>query len=207
MNNESNKSMFPEPIQKLIDQLSKLPDIGPRAATRLVFYLLNQKQPELDELSESIKKVKAEIHLCQQCFNLAPKEKNLCAICQDKKRDTATICVVETVLNIPTIEKTKQYQGLYHVLGGLISPPDGVGPENLRMKQLIERVKNNQPPVKEVIFALSPTTEGDTTSLYIERLLKPTEIKISRLGRGLSMGSDLEYIDENTLTNAFLGRR
>ncbi len=199
--------MFPESVKKLIDQLSKLPDIGPRAATRLVFYLLNQKQPDLDELSESIKKVKTEIGLCQQCFNLVSKGENLCSICRDKKREVSAICVVETVLNIPTIEKTKQYNGLYHILGGLISPTDGIGPDNLRIKQLIERVKKSQPPVKEIIFALSPSTEGDTTSLYIERLLKPMGIKISRLGRGLSMGSDLEYIDENTLTNAFLGRR
>lgn len=199
--------MFPQPIQKLIDQLSKLPDIGPRAATRLVFHLLNQDQPELNELSESIKKIKAEIRLCQQCFNLVSKENNLCSICQDKKREAGTICVVETVLNIPTIEKTKQYNGLYHVLGGLISPADNIGPEKLRIKQLTERIKKNQPPIKEVIFALSPTTEGDTTALYIERLFKPAKIKISRLGRGLSMGSDLEYVDENTLTSAFLGRK
>jgi recombination protein RecR len=199
--------MFPQSIQKLIEQLSKLPDIGPRAATRLVFYLLNQEQQDLNELSESIRKIKEEIRLCQQCFNLSDKENNFCSICRDKGRDATTICLVETVLNIPSIERTKQYRGLYHVLGGLISPADGIGPENLRIKQLIERIKKSQPPVKEIIFALSPTTEGDTTSFYIERLLKHLKIKISRLGRGLSIGSDLEYIDENTLTNAFLGRR
>ena len=199
--------MFPQSIQKLIDQLSKLPDIGPRASTRLVFYLLNQEQGDLNELSESIRKIKEEIRLCRQCFNLSDKENALCSVCRDKKRDAATICLVETVLNIPSIEKTKQYQGLYHVLGGLISPADRIGPENLRIKQLIERIKKSQLPVKEIIFALSPTTEGDTTSFYIERLLKPFKIKTSRLGRGLSIGSDLEYIDENTLTNAFLGRR
>lgn len=199
--------MFPQPIQKLIDQLSQLPDIGPRAATRLVFYLINQEQNELDELSSLIKELKTKIHLCSQCFNLADKVSQLCHICQDKKRNSEIICLVENVLNIIPLEKTKQYQGLYHVLGGLISPADGIGPDHLKIKELMERLKKSQPAVKEIIFALSPTTEGDTTALYIERLLKPLNIKTSRLARGLSTGSDLEYADENTLTNALLGRR
>jgi recombination protein RecR len=199
--------MFPESIQKLIDHLSKLPDMGPRAATRLVFYLINQEQKDLDELSSLIKDLKTKIHLCSQCFNITGKDNRLCSICQDKKRDEETICLVENVLNIIPLEKTKQYHGLYHVLGGLISPTDGLGPDKLRIKELIERIKKSQPAIKEIIFALSPTTEGDTTLLYIERLLKPLNIKITRLGRGLSMGSDLEYIDENTLTSALLGRK
>ena len=199
--------MFPESIQKLIDQLSQLPDIGPRAATRLAFYLINQEQKDLDELSSLIKELKTKIHLCSQCFNITDKDNHLCSICQDKKRDKETICLVENVLNIIPLEKIKQYHGLYHVLGGLISPTDGLGPENLRIKELIARIKKSQPSIKEIIFALSPTTEGDTTLLYIERLLKPLEIKTTRLGRGLSMGSDLEYIDENTLTSALLGRK
>lgn len=199
--------MFPEPIQKLIDQLSKLPDIGPRAASRLVFYLINQEQKDLDNLSSLIKSLKIKIHLCSQCFNVTSKDNQLCSICQESKRDKENICLVENVLNIIPLEKTKQYHGLYHVLGGLISPSNGIGPENLRIKELTARIKNSQPTIKEVIFALSPTTEGDTTLLYIERLLKPLNIKTTRLGRGLSMGSDLEYIDENTLTNALLGRK
>lgn len=199
--------MFPEPIQKLIDQLSKLPDLGPRAASRLVFYLINQEQKDLDDLSSLIKNLKIKIHLCSQCFNVTSKDNQLCSICQEPKRDKETICLVENVLNIIPLEKTKQYHGLYHVLGGLISPTNGIGPENLKIKELTARIKNSQPTVKEVIFALSPTTEGDTTLLYIERLLKPLNIKTTRLGRGLSMGSDLEYIDENTLTNALLGRK
>ncbi len=199
--------MFPESIQKLIDQLNKLPDIGPRAATRLAFYLINQEQKDLDELSSLIKELKTKIHLCSQCFNLTSKDNHLCSICQDKKRNKETICLVENVLNIIPLEKTRQYHGLYHVLGGLISPTDGLGPENLRIKELIARIKKSQPSIKEIIFALSPTTEGDTTFLYIERLLKPLGIKTTRLGRGLSMGSDLEYIDENTLTSALLGRK
>jgi len=199
--------MFPEPIQKLIDQLSKLPDMGPRAASRLAFFLINQEQKDLDDLSSLIKDLKTKIHLCSQCFNITSNDNQLCPICQDPKRDKEIICLVENVLNVIPLEKTKQYHGLYHVLGGLISPTDGIGPENLKIKELTARIKNNQPPIKEVIFALNPTTEGDTTLLYIERLLKPLNIKISRLGRGLSTGSDLEYIDENTLTNALLGRK
>jgi len=193
--------MFPKSVQKLINELSRLPEIGPRAATRMVFYLLGQNQPDLDNLSSSIKELKKEINLCPQCFNLTTDK--LCSICNDKKRDQDTICVVETILNILPIEKTRQFNGLYHVLGGLISPGNGLGPEKLKINELIKRAKNS----KEIIFAFSPTTEGDTTALYIERLLKPLEMKTSRLARGLSTGSDLEYIDENTLSSAFLGRK
>jgi len=195
--------MFPQSIQNLINQLAKLPDIGPRAATRLVFHLINQDQKELSNLSDSIKELKSKIKLCPNCFNLTTDK--LCSICSDPKRDKNTICLVETVLNIPPIEKTRQFNGLYHVLGGLISPGNGSGPENLKIKELIIRLKKDS--IKEIIFALSPTTEGDTTTLYIEKQLGSLEIKTSRLARGLSTGSDLEYIDENTLTSAFRGRR
>ena len=197
--------MFPESIQKLINHLSKLPDIGPRAATRLAFHLINQDQTELNDLSSLIANIRKEINLCKDCFNLTSKDNDQCPVCQDKKRDQKTICLVETVLNIPPLEKTKRYNGLYHVLGGLISPADGIGPENLRIKELTKRIKENQP--QEIIFALSPTTEGDTTALYIEHLLKDIKIKTSRLARGLSSGSDLEYADEHTLSNALMGRK
>jgi len=199
--------MFPETIQNFVKQLSKLPDIGPRAATRLAFYLINQNQEELEKLSESIKNLKRKVHLCSQCFNIANKENNSCSICSNSQRDKSIICVVETILNIPPIEKTRQFTGLYHVLGGLISPGNGLGPENLKIDELIKRIKNSNPSVKEIIFALSPSTEGDTTFLYIERMIKPSNIKTSRLARGLSLGSDLEYIDESTLSSAFRGRR
>ncbi len=194
--------MFPQSIQDLIDQLSKLPDIGPRAATRLVFHLINQNQDELNNLSGSIKELKSKIKLCPNCFNLT--NDNFCTICSDQKRDKSTICVVETILNVPVIEKTKQYGGVYHILGGLISPGNNTGPNNLRIQELVNRVKNNS--IKEIIFALSPTTEGDTTTLYIEKLLQPFKIKTSRLARGLSVGSDLEYVDENTLRKALEDR-
>jgi len=199
--------MLPQPIQNLINQLNKLPDIGPRAAARLVFYLINQDQKELNKLSSLIKEIKAQIRLCPQCFNITASNSQLCHICQEPKRNKEILCLVENISSIIPIEKTKQYQGLYHVLGGLISPTDGIGPENLRINELIKRLKESQSLAKEIIFALSPTTEGDTTTLYIERLLKPLNIKTSRLARGLSYGSDLEYIDENTLTNALLGRK
>lgn len=221
--------MFPQSVQDLISQLSQLPDIGPRAATRLVFYLLNQDQTGLDKLSALIKELKSKIRLCPQCFNIAPADDSLCSICRNPKRDQTTICIVENVLNILPIERTGQYQGVYHVLGGLISPSENIGPDNLKIKELVKRIESSfviarsgdpsfrsgQAPqscpntnnIREIIFALSPTTEGDTTLLYIERLLKPLKIKTTRLGRGLSVGSDLEYIDENTLTNAFLNRK
>jgi recombination protein RecR len=201
--------MFPQSLQKLINQLSKLPEIGPRAATRLAFYLLSQNQEELDQLSLSLKNIKNYTHLCPRCFNIAEKGNSLCSICQNPKKNQDIICVVENILNILPIEKTGQYQGVYHVLGGLISPSEGIGPENLHIKQLIERINSKQMPISEVIFALSPTTEGDTTSLYIERLIKNNgaDIKISRLARGLSTGSDLEYTDENTLANALRYRK
>lgn len=197
--------MLPQSIQNLVNQLSKLPDIGPRAATRLVFFLLNQDQTQIDDLASAIKEIKSQVQLCPQCFNITSNGNKLCSICSDPKRTTETICLVENILNIIPFERTKQYNGLYHILGGLISPSDGIGPDNLQIKELTQRIQKNK--VKEVIFALSPTTEGDTTAFYIERLLKPLNIKTTRLARGLSVGSDLNYIDENTLTSALLGRR
>lgn len=208
---------FPSIIQDLIIQLSKLPEIGPKAAFRLVFYLINQPQKELDELSTLIKNLKTSLRLCSQCFNLAGVRNQLCHICEDKKRDKTTVCLIEDILDIIPIEKTKQYNGLYHVLGGLISPANGLGPDQLKIKELVARIhhedgaRGHHEPrprgVKEVILALNPTTEGDTTALYLERILKPLNIKITRLGRGLSVGTDLEYADENTLTSALLGRK
>ena len=134
--------MFPSSIQNLINQLSKLPDIGPRAATRLAFYLINQEQKELDDLSLLIKNLKKKIHLCSQCFNITANNSQLCSVCQDQKRNKEIICLVESVLNIPPLEKIKQYHGLYHVLGGLISPADDIGPEKLKIKELIQRIEN-----------------------------------------------------------------
>lgn len=198
--------MFPRQVQNLINELSKLPDIGPRAATRLVFYLLSRDQFELNNLSNLIQNIKKNSCLCSQCFNVTDNNNSLCYVCRDKNRQQGIICIVENLLNIIPIEKTKQYNGLYHVLGGLISPVNGKGPEHIKIQELINRIKKDQ-NIIEIILALSPTTEGDTTALYIERLLKDYPIKISRLARGLSTGSDMEYVDENTLTNALRNRK
>lgn len=236
--------MLPPPLQNLVDQLSKLPEIGPRAATRLSFFLLNQPDQYLKDLSEAIAEIKKQTKVCQNCFNLTsdtppppPLDKKktnispplnirggwegLCNICADTRRDKNTICVVEDILDIIPIERTKQYNGLYHVLGGLIAPLDGITPEKLHIQELVGRVKKiqlqntrlshsdegeNKRGGVEIIIALNPTTEGDTTTLYLERVLKPLNVKITRLARGLSTGSDLEYADETTLINALLGR-
>jgi recombination protein RecR len=203
--------MLPSSLKNLIDQLSKLPEIGPRAATRLAFFILNQPEIYSKELAKAIVELKSKTRTCRQCFNLTSSD--LCDICSNPKREQSTICVVEDPLDILPFEKTRRYQGTYHVLGGLIAPTDGIMPENLRIKELAERIKNlqktkeNSSPSLEIIIALNPTTEGDTTALYLERTLKPLEIKITRLGRGLSTGSDLEYTDETTLINALQNRR
>lgn len=196
--------MFPNSLKNLIDQLSKLPEIGPRAATRLALFMLNQSEDYLKNLAQAIKELKSKTRVCQNCFNLTSN--TLCSICVDPKRDKNIICLVEDILDIIPIEQTKQYNGLYHVLGGLISPTEGITPEKLKIKELISRIKKYTEPV-EIIMAFNPTVEGDTTALYLERTLKLLSVKITRLGRGLSTGSDLEYADETTLINALLGRR
>ena len=198
--------MLPSSLKNLIDQLSKLPEIGPRAANRLPFFLLNQEDDYLKNLAQAIKELKSKTKICSNCFNLSSD--SLCSICADPKRNKNIICLVEDILDILPIERTKQYQGVYHILGGLIAPTEGITPEKLHIKELIQRIKSSQKPSQiEVILAFNPTTEGDTTALYLERVLKPLNIKITRLGRGLSTGSDLEYTDETTLINALLGRK
>jgi recombination protein RecR len=201
--------MLPEPIKNLIAQFSKLPEIGPRAATRLAFFMLNQPDDYLKDFARAIEELKQKTKICRNCFNLTSD--TICAICSDSRRDQNTICVVEDILDIIPIERTKRYNGVYHILGGLIAPVEGLTPEKLHIKELESRVKNlrqkNKDKTVEIILAFNPTTEGDTTALYLQRALNPLGIKITRLGRGLSTGSDLEYTDETTLINAFLGRR
>jgi len=196
---------MPLPLKNLIDQLSRLPEIGPRAATRLAFFILNQPHSYAKELSKAIEELKLKTKICKNCFNLASD--TLCPICANSKRNKNLICVVEDILDILPIEKTRRYEGLYHVLGGLLTPIEGITPEKLRIKELAERIKKLDPNSVEIIIALNPTVEGDTTALYLERALRPFKIKITRLGRGLSTGSDLEYADETTLTNALQNRR
>jgi len=198
--------MLPLSLKNLIDQLSKLPGIGQRSATRLAFYLLNQPEKDLLELAEALKNLKTKTKTCKQCFNLTSGT-DYCVICSDRRRQQNLICAVEDILDIIPIERTRQFNGVYHVLGGLISPTEGISPDKLHTKELINRVKNLAAKITseqiEIIFALNPTVEGDTTTLYLEKILKSfNNVRITKLNRGLSTGSDLEYADETTLVNA-----
>lgn len=191
---------LPQALQQLIAALGKLPGIGRKTAARLAFFILNSAKEESEELAKAILRVKQDIKLCVKCFNLAERE--TCAICSDGKRSSKIICVVEDSQTILLIEKTNEYKGLYHVLGGVISPLDGIGPEELHIKELLLRLEG----VEEIILALSPSTEGEATSIYLARLLKPQGVKITRLARGIPLGSSLEFVDELTLSKALQSR-
>ncbi len=196
--------MYPKSIQNLITEFSKLPGIGPRTAARFAFSLLRKSKSDLELLSNAIIKLKEETKICKNCFNIS--EEDLCEFCSNVKRDRSLVCVVEEAINIPAIENTKRFTGLYHVLGGVIKPNEGIGPNDLKIKELIERIKSNG--IKEIIIATNPNTEGETTALYLVKALRSYEnIKITRLARGLSTGSDLEYADEMTISSALAGRR
>ncbi len=195
--------MYPKSITNLIKEFSKLPGIGPRTAARFAFNLLRKPENDLRLLSEAIIKLKKETKICKNCFNIS--ENDLCEFCSNIKRDRSLVCIVEEAINIPAIENTKRFNGLYHVLGGVIKPSDGVSPADLKIKELEERVKGNG--IKEIIIATNPNTEGETTALYLVRLLKSYDLKITRLARGMSTGSDLEYADEMTISSALAGRR
>ncbi|GAB4374283.1 MAG: recombination mediator RecR [Calditrichia bacterium] len=191
---------FPRALQDLIEEFGRLPGIGRKTATRLALHILNSPETEARALAQTIMEVKEKIKLCPRCFNLS--EGDLCSICSDATRDQQKICVVEEPASIFMIEKTNEYQGLYHVLGGVISPLDGIGPEDLRIKELLDRAKS----ADEIILALNPTTEGEATNIYLSRLLKPLGIKVTRLARGIPLGSPLEFIDELTLGKALKAR-
>jgi len=209
--------MYPSPIQNLIDAFNKLPGIGPKTSERFVFYLLKKPKEEIEKLAWLIKNLKEKISLCSFCFDFS--ENNLypagsqkdsygtCSICNNPKRDHAIICVVAEPQDISVIEKTREYQGIYFVLGGLLNSIGGITPEKLRVEQLIKKIANQEEPIKEIILALNPDLEGETTVLYLTKLLKPYKIKITRLAQGLPMGSELEYADEVTLSKALSGRR
>ncbi|NLX62945.1 MAG: recombination protein RecR [Tissierellia bacterium] len=191
------------PIAKLIEQLSKLPGIGKKTAQRLAFYILEMDPLEVEKLALSIKEAKEKIHYCKICCNLT--ESDICHICSDDKRDKSIICVVEGAKDIVAMEKTKEYKGLYHVLHGVISPMDNIGPNEIKVKELLNRRQNGQ--VKEVILATNPTVEGEATALYISKLLKPLGVKTTRIAHGIPVGGDLEYFDEVTLSKAMENRR
>jgi recombination protein RecR len=191
---------LPKALDDLVNALSRLPGIGRKTALRLAFHILKSERSEADELAGSIKRVKDQIKLCKRCFNFSEKE--FCDICGDPNRNSKIICIVEDPQNIHLIEKTNEYNGLYHVLGGIISPLDGIGPEDLRIKELLNRVEG----VEEVIVALNPSTEGEATSIYLARLIKNMGINITRLARGVPLGSSLEFVDELTLSKALQAR-
>jgi len=191
------------PVQALINEFSKLPTIGPKTAARLVFHLLNRPRNEAQALSEAIVAVKDKVRFCSICFSLT--EHDPCDLCTDERRDGTMICVVAEAKDIYAIERTGAYKGRYHVLGGLISPMDGVGPAQLRVKELVERVGRDEPA--EIILATNPNAEGEATALYLSRLISPLGTQVTRLAYGLPIGGDLDYADEITLAKALEGRR
>ena len=182
--------------------MSRLPGIGRKSAQRLVFYLLKIPEEQVAELAQSLIELKQKVRYCSVCFNLT--EEDPCPICRDASRDRSTICVVEQPNDVLALEKTGQYRGLYHVLGGSLSPLDGIGPENLRVRELIQRLQGGE--VREVIVATNANAEGEATAIYLAQLIKPLGIKLSRIARGIPVGSDLEYADEITLAKALEGR-
>lgn len=198
--------MHSKSIQKLIDLFSKFPTVGPRTASRFVFYLMRLKEEEIKELLDSISDLKKSVKVCPFCFNLFESEEKLCQICSSAKRDNAFLCVVANETDLAALEKTRKYTGLYFVLGGTVSTLKKIDVEKLRIKDLEERIKKDQ-NIKEIILAINPTPDGEATTLYLERFLKPLNKKITRLGRGLPLGAELEYADEETLSSALEGRR
>lgn len=192
-----------EPVSRLIDELGRLPGVGPKSASRLAYYLLRASREQALSLAEAILEVKERIVLCSRCFNIT--EENPCSVCQDVSRDQRIICVVEEPLDVLALDRTGEYRGLYHVLHGAISPVDGIGPDKLRIRELIERVDLERPD--EVILAMNPNIEGDATAMYIARQLVTKGVSLSRPASGLPVGGDLEYADEVTLGRALTGRR
>lgn len=195
--------MFEAPIQRLIDELARLPGVGQKSAQRLAFHILHVEEEDARRLADAIVTMRAQVRLCARCFNVTDVEQ--CSICRDLRRDPTIVCVVERAQDIVVVERTQEFRGRYHVLGGAISPIEGIGPEQLRMRELLARLEPEG--VTEVIVATNPTVEGDTTALYIAKILKPLGIMVTRLASGLPVGGDLDYADEITLGRALAGRR
>ncbi|MCJ7792701.1 MAG: recombination mediator RecR [Candidatus Marinimicrobia bacterium] len=194
---------LPRPVRKLIESFEKLPGIGPKTAQRLTFYLLHVPQSQLEIFAEALATLKKNTVLCSICHNVTDKDP--CSVCSNWNRDKSMICVVEQPLDVLALEKTGEYQGVYHVLHGAISPLNNIGPEELHIRELLPRLKNGE--VKEIILATNPNMEGEATAMYLAKLIKPLEIKVTRLAHGLPVGADLEYADEVTLSRAIEGRR
>ena len=191
------------PVARLVDEFHKLPGIGPKTAQRLTYYLIRMPEEESRALAEAILAVKERIVLCNRCYNIT--ESNPCSICDNPNREQIRICVVEEALDVLALERTRSYRGLYHVLHGVISPMNGIGPDDLKIQPLLERLKSGE--VEEVILATNPNLEGEATSMYIQRLIAPLGLTITRPARGLPVGGDLEYADEVTLARAIEGRQ
>lgn len=197
--------LIPEPVQRLIDTLSQLPGVGPKTASRLTFFLLHSPESLSLELSAALAELKANVAYCQQCFNITTAGRQLCEVCDSQQRDGAQICVVEEPLDVLAIERTGGYHGRYHVLHGALSPIEGITPEDLKIAELVERLRAGD--VSEVIIATNPSMEGDATAMYLRQQLAPFDVGITRLARGLPVGGDLEYADQNTLLRALSGRQ
>lgn len=189
-------------LEKAVSEFSKLPGIGRKTALRLVLHLLRQTEDDVEQFATSVSRMKKEVRYCRRCHNISDTE--ICPVCSDSRRDASTICVVENVQDVMAIENTQQYHGLYHVLGGIISPMDGIGPSDIEIDSLVKRVESGG--VSEVILALSSTMEGDTTNFYISRKLQGCDVKLSVIARGISVGDELEYTDEVTLGRSILNR-
>jgi|TARA_Y100000748_G_scaffold291585_1_gene279225 recombination protein RecR len=196
-------SIYTPALQKLIDELGKLPGVGPKSAQRIAFHLI--KLPEQDALSlaNAIQEAKQKVRFCETCFNMS--DEAICEICSDTQRDSSLVCVVEEPRDIVALERTREYKGLYHVLQGAINPIDGIGPEQLKIRELLERLKGNT--LQEVILCTNPNIEGEATAMYLAKLIEPLGIQVSRIASGLPVGGDLEYADELTLGRALEGRR
>jgi len=194
---------YPEPISKLIDSFSKLPGVGPKTAARLAFFVLDMDEDHVMEFAQSLMNVKRNLTYCETCGHIT--ESDPCMICSDAHRDKAVVCVVQESRDVIAMEKMREFNGMYHVLGGCISPMEGIGPNDINIPSLLKRLQDDV--VQEVILATNPNVEGEATAMYISRLLKPTGIKVTRLAHGLPVGGDLEYADEVTLLRAMEGRR
>lgn len=195
--------ILPRTVQRLIDEFSRLPGIGPKSASRITFYLLRASDDQSADLAEAVQSLKASTRLCSVCYNIT--EEDPCPTCRDEARDDSILCVVEEPLDVVAIERSRAFKGRYHVLHGVISPVEGVGPDELKITELIERIEKSS--FLEIILATNATLEGDSTALYLQRRMMPYEVKISRLARGLPVGGDLEYTDEITLGRAVEGRQ
>ena len=195
-------AQYAKPVARLVEELAKLPGIGPKTAQRLAFFIIGGSREDADNLATAIQEAKEKIGYCSTCYNLTDKDP--CQICDSAQRDRSLICVVEEPRDVVAIERTREFKGLYHVLHGAISPMEGIGPGDLKMRELLQRLDES---VQEVVIATDPNVEGEATAMYLARVIKPLGIKVTRMAHGMPVGGDLEYVDEVTLTKAYEGRR